>query len=107
MFGGSENSVTFTKNLKARVMKRDYATTEQLKESLMDSGRIFGATYSKKNGELTKINGRFGVVKFTKGTGKSSEAVWTVWDNNRKRYTAMIPENIIDVTYGGVKWIVR
>ncbi len=71
------------------------------KELLQREGRIFGATYVKKNGEVTKINGRFGVHKFVKGTGSSSPNVWTVWDNNRKRYTALIPENIQSITYGG------
>ena len=65
---------------------------------LQSKGTIFGAEYRKKNGELTKINGRFGVSKFVKGTGKSNPNVLTVWDNNRKRYTAMIPDNIIRIT---------
>ena len=34
---------------------------------LQSKGTIFGAEYRKKNGELTKINGRFGVSKFVKG----------------------------------------
>lgn len=71
---------------------------------LQKEGRIFGATYVKKNGEITKINGRFGVRKFAKGTGVSSPNVWTVWDNNRKRYTALIPENILEIKYGGYKY---
>lgn len=65
---------------------------------LKQKGTIFGAEYRKKNGELTKINGRFGVAKFVKGTGQSNPNVLTVWDNNRKRYTAMIPENIVRIT---------
>lgn len=74
------------------------------KSVLQKEGRIFGATYVKKNGEVTKINGRFGVHKFAKGTGNSSPNVWTVWDNNRKRYTALIPENIQSITYGGFEY---
>jgi hypothetical protein len=74
------------------------------KAVLQKEGRIFGATYQKKNGEITKINGRFGVHKFVKGTGQSSPNVWTVWDNNRKRYTALIPENIQTITYGGYEY---
>jgi len=74
------------------------------KAVLQKEGKIFGATYIKKNGEVTKINGRFGVHKFVKGTGSSSPNVWTVWDNNRKRYTALIPEQIKDITYGGYKY---
>ena len=79
-------------------------TRSQAVEKLQSTGKIFGATYIKKNGEETKINGRFGVAKFTKGTGKSSPKVWTVWDNNRGRYTSLIPENVKDITFQGVKW---
>lgn len=71
---------------------------------LQSNGKIFGATYRKKNGEITKINGRFGVHKFVKGTGKSNPKVWTIWENNRKRYTSLVPENVIDITCNGVKW---
>lgn len=73
----------------------------QLIEELKSSGKIFGVEYVKKDGSVTKINGRFGVHKFTKGTGVSSPKVLTVWDNNRKRYTAMIPERIISINAGG------
>jgi len=65
---------------------------------LQSKGTIFGAEYRKKNGELTKINGRFGVSKFVKGTGTSNPNVLTVWDNNRKRYTSLIPDNIVRLT---------
>ena len=65
---------------------------------LQSKGTIFGAEYRKKNGELTKINGRFGVSKFVKGTGVSNPNVLTVWDNNRKRYTSLIPDNIVRIT---------
>lgn len=71
---------------------------------LKQKGTIFGAEYRKKNGEVTKINGRFGVAKFVKGTGSSNPNVLTVWDNNRKRYTSLIPENIISITTSGYKY---
>jgi len=74
------------------------------KAVLQKEGRIFGATYVKKNGETTKINGRFGVHKFLRGGKASSPNVWTVWDNNRKRYTALIPENIQTIRYGGYEY---
>lgn len=74
------------------------------KAVLQKEGRIFGATYVKKNGEITKINGRFGVHKFLRGGKASSPNVWTVWDNNRKRYTALIPENIQTIRYGGYEY---
>lgn len=74
-------------------------------EALQSNGTIFGAEYRKKNGEITKINGRFGVHKFVKGTGSSSPSVLTVWDNNRKRYTAMIPDNIVSIKTGGATYV--
>ena len=84
-------------------MKTDFML-ETIVPLLKSSGKIFGAEYIKKNGELTKINGRFGVHKFTKGNGVSSPKVLTVWDNNRKRYTAMIPEKIVSITISGYKY---
>ncbi len=71
---------------------------------LQRKGTIFGAEYRKKNGEVTKINGRFGVAKFVKGTGQSSPNVLTVWDNNRKRYTSLKPDSIISITTSGYKY---
>ena len=85
-------------------MKTHKLYRNQAEYVLKHTGKFFGATYRKKNGELTKINGRFGVHKFVKGTGQSSPNVWTIWDNNRKRYTSLVPENIIDITCNGVKW---
>jgi len=85
-------------------MKAEKITRNEMVEALQDTGHIFGAEYRKKNGEVTRINGRFGVRKFTKGTGKSNPNVWTIWDNNRKRYTSLIPENILEVSYNGQKW---
>jgi len=73
-------------------------------ESIKSSGKIFGATYLKANGEVTKINGRFGVHKFLKGTGVSSSSVLTIWDNNRKRYTSLKQERIIDITFKGQRY---
>jgi hypothetical protein len=72
---------------------------------LQSKGTIFGAEYRKKNGEVTKINGRFGVHKFTKGTGTSSPKVLTVWDNNRKRYTSLIPDNIVSLNTSKTKYV--
>jgi len=72
---------------------------------LQSKGTIFGAEYRKKNGEVTKINGRFGVSKFVKGTGTSSTNVLTVWDNNRKRYTSLIPDNIVSLNTNKTKYV--
>lgn len=78
---------------------------KEVVETLQSKGTIFGAEYRKKNGEITKINGRFGVHKFVKGTGVSSPNVLTVWDNNRKRYTSLIPDNIVSIKVSGTTYV--
>lgn len=78
---------------------------KDLVETLKAEGTIFGAEYRKKNGEVTKINGRFGVAKFVKGTGVSNPNVLTVWDNNRKRYTSLIPDNIVSINTNKRKYL--
>ena len=82
-------------------------TLEQIKETLQGSGQIFGAEYVKASGEATRINGRFGVKKYLKGTGKASDKVWCVWDNNRKRYTSLKPERIQSITLSGITHKIR
>lgn len=81
-----------------------YQTFSDIVAELKSSGAIFGAEYVKKDGTRTKINGRFGVHKFTKGTGVSSPKVLTIWDNNRKRYTSLIPERIVSISCWGYKY---
>ena len=78
-----------------------YQTFSDIVADLQSSGAIFGAEYIKKDGTCTKVNGRFGVHKFAKGTGTSSPKVLTIWDNNRKRYTALIPERIVSISCWG------
>lgn len=65
---------------------------------LQKTGVIFGAMYVKKDGELTEINGRFGVRKFLKGGKRTApNTMLVVWENNRKRYTSIDPERIISM----------
>lgn len=71
---------------------------------LRNEKKIFGAKYIKANGEVTKINGRFGVHKFLRGNGVAKKNVWTIWDNNRKRYTSLVPDRIVEITYAGHKY---
>jgi len=81
-----------------------YQTFSDIITDLKSSGKIFGAEYIKKDGTRTKVNGRFGVRKFAKGTGTSSPNVLTIWDNNRKRYTSMNPEGIVSISCWGSKY---
>lgn len=68
-------------------------------------GKIFGAVYKKKDGQITKINGRFGVRKHLKGgTRTVPQDMYVVWDNNRRRYTALDPERIQSINYKGITY---
>jgi hypothetical protein len=83
-------------------MTRFTATLEDLKRT----GQIFGGVYRKKDGTITKFNGRFGVHKFSNGGVRTTpESYALIWDNNRKRYTALIPENILQINaFGSSYW---
>ncbi len=79
-------------------MTKFQATLEDLKRT----GQIFGGVYRKKDGSITKFNGRFGVHKFSKGGVRTTPSSYAlIWDNNRNRYTALIPENIIQINAYG------
>jgi len=82
---------------------RGYAA--EFKSELSKSGQMFAGTYKKKNGEVTKFNGRMGVHKFTKG-GKSTlkDSNWLIWDVRRERYMAIIPENLVSVIAFGKEY---
>jgi hypothetical protein len=68
-------------------------------------GTIFGAVYKKKDGQITKINGRFGVRKHLKGGTRTVPSdMYVVWDNNRRRYTALDPERIQSIKYKGITY---
>jgi hypothetical protein len=71
-----------------------------LVDKLQKTGLIFGVMYVKKDGEITELNGRFGVHKFLKG-GKRTvpQSMWVIWENNRKRYTAIDPERIVRLNF--------
>lgn len=77
----------------------------EFKAELSKTGSIFGGTYIKKNGEITSFNGRMGVAKFTKG-GKSTlkDSNWLIWDNNRKRYMSIIPDQLVSVSAFGKEY---
>jgi hypothetical protein len=84
-------------------------TKKYILSSLVDqfvkTGRIFGAVYIKKDGQQTKVNGRFGVAKHLKGGRRTVPgSMYVIWDNNRRRYTALDPERIVSVTYKGMTY---
>ena len=71
--------------------------SKQLKD-VINSGRFVSGTYLKKNGKVTTFHGRSGVHKYTKG-GKSTlnPDNCLIWDLRRKRYMAIVPENILSL----------
>jgi hypothetical protein len=83
-------------------MQTDRYILSNLVDFIQRSGTIFGAVYKKKDGTITKVNGRFGVHKHLKGGHRTvPSSMYVIWDNNRKRYTALDPERIISLTYQG------
>lgn len=62
------------------------------------SGKFVSGSYLKKNGEVTMFHGRAGVHKYNKG-GKScnNPANFLIWELKRKRYMALIPENVLSL----------
>lgn len=76
-----------------------------LVDKLVKRGTIFGAVYIKKDGTSTKVNARFGVTRHLKGGKRTVPgSMYVVWDNNRRRYTALDPERITSVTYQGITY---
>jgi hypothetical protein len=70
---------------------------------VFNSGRFVSGTYLKKNGEVTTFHGRAGVRKYRKG-GKSSlnPNNFLIWDLRRKRYMAIVPQNILSFKGDGL-----
>ena len=70
---------------------------KQLKDA-MTSGKFVAGTYLKKNGKVTTFHGRAGVHKYRKG-GKSflNPNNFLIWDLRRKRYMAIVPQNILSL----------
>lgn len=69
---------------------------------LQASGLIFGGEYTKKDGTITKFNGRGGVHKFVKGgINCNNPHNLLIWDTNRERYMAIVPENLVSINFQG------
>ena len=73
---------------------------DNLIADIYKSSRIFGILYQKKDGEITKLNARFGVTKFLRGGKRTApQSMYVVWENNRKGYRTIAPERIISISY--------
>jgi hypothetical protein len=74
-------------------------------DQIVKKGVFFGAVYQKKDGEITKVNARFGVTRHLKGGKRTVPgSMYVVWDSNRRRYTALDPERIHSITYQGLTY---
>lgn len=71
------------------------------------NGKIFSATFQKKDGEIRKINCRLGVTKHLKG-GKSTiagkENLIGVYDAQNEGYRCINVDTLKEVKFGGVTY---
>lgn len=68
-------------------------------------GRFFTVEFTKKDGTLRRLNGRFGVTKHLKG-GKTTlnDDYLIVFDCHAKGYRAVNKQTIKQINFGGVQW---
>ena len=81
-------------------------TNVERAKKVIDStkGRIFTATFIKKDGQKRTLNCRTGVRKFTKGGVSSSGHIpelVTVFDIQKQDYRNINLESIIEIRFGG------
>ena len=77
------------------VVLTDKESLSRIVSELKSTGVIFGGEFPKKDGSVSKFNGRFGVAKHVKGGVNSNKAEnWTIYDINRKRYMQIIPDSV-------------
>ena len=70
---------------------------------VFNSGRFVSGTYLKKNGEVTTFHGLAGVHKYRKGGNSSlNPSNFLIWDLRRKRYMAIVPQNILSFKGDGI-----
>ena len=77
------------------VVLTDKESLSRIVSELKSTGVIFGGEFTKKDGTVSKFNGRFGVAKHVKGGVNCNKAEnWTIYDINRKRYMQIIPDSV-------------
>ena len=84
-------------------MKTTKENIQAVLETLKTTGRIFTVTFTKKDGSLRKLTGRFGVTKYLKG-GKSTipeNLYFTVFDLGIKEYRAVNKNTIVSLKANG------
>jgi hypothetical protein len=69
---------------------------------LVGTGRFATVVFTTDKGVRRTLNGRTGVTKDLKGTGKKFDAdakgLLVIWDRNKKAYRSIRAENVISVS---------
>lgn len=85
-------------------MKLKLSEARQLIKSA--NGRIFSATFVKKNGEIRIMTARTGVKKDLKGTGMKYDPVSynliSVFDMNKRQYRSINLDTLLNLRLSGV-----
>ena len=85
------------------VVITDKIALGRIVSELKSTGVIFGGKFVKKDGTVSKFNGRFGVAKHVKGGVNCNKAEnWTIYDINRKRYMQIIPDSVMELKAFGL-----
>ena len=88
-------SKTIYKEGDSTVVLTDRESLSRVLTELKSTGVIFGGEFIKRDGSVSKFNGRFGVAKHLKGGVNSNKVEnWTIYDINRKRYMQIIPDSV-------------
>ena len=76
-----------------------------------NKGKIFTASFIKKNGEMRKINARLGVKKQIKGVGMAYnpelKGLLTVYDMQKKSYRMLNVNTLLTLNINSVKYEVK
>jgi hypothetical protein len=74
-------------------------------------GRIFSATFVKKNGEVRRMSARTGVKRYVTGTGMkykpSDYDLVTVFDMQKKLYRSINIGSLMSLTVNGTRYEVN
>ena len=81
-------------------------TTAQFKELV--GSKFFSITFYKKDGTKRTMNGRLGVTKYVKGTGKPKpNSIVTVYEVNKRQYRSFDISRLISVKTKGNEVIIQ
>ena len=89
-----------------------WITKDQASYLIREYGNsFFSVTFTKKNGELRKLNGRRGVTKYVTGEGlkyaPSGYGLLTVYDIQAKGYRMINANTITALKIRGINYLVK